>query len=432
MEYKDNCRFCLMPFITLNTRPNGQVKPCSQVMDMPAIKKETTAETIEESKNPFLNLTKDSVDDIWNSEFIRDFRMKKINGEYIKFCETCYQEDAMGAHSKRQSVINKFYEDNKHLVEEAHKNNGYMTTKPVWWEMRLSSICNQACRMCIPQTSSKMRQEFEKFADELPTSIKRNTKTAIEQFNLNGYLGDSDFFLEQFFDTLPDIKYLELHGGEPTNDKKLWEVVEKVVESGHSKHIHIHVHTNIHALKPRHIELWDNFKSGWIGVSIDAFGQENEYIRYGSDWRKINENLKLLNGLGPHWKKWVTSSVMAYNCLTMHKLIDWFIEYKEENKMHDLWWRLDPVTSPNLMRIEHIPLEYRLQAIVPLVDQILKVQCNRTKESIGVLIKTLTSTQKPTEGSFDELISYTKVLDEKRNQNLYEVFPHLEGILCLN
>ena len=37
------------------------------------------------------------------------------------------------------------------------------------------------------------------------------------------------------------------------------------------------MHTNIHALKPRHIELWDNFKSGWIGVSIDAFGDENEY-----------------------------------------------------------------------------------------------------------------------------------------------------------
>ena len=54
---------------------------------------------------------------------MRDFRKKKINGEYIEFCETCYQEDAMGAHSKRQSFIDMNYEDNKHLVEEADKND---------------------------------------------------------------------------------------------------------------------------------------------------------------------------------------------------------------------------------------------------------------------------------------------------------------------
>ena len=48
----------------------------------------------------------------------------------------------------------------------------------------------------------------------------------------------------------------------------------------------------------RHIELWDNFKSGWIGVSIDAFGDENEYIAAWKQLEKIEENLKMLNGLG--------------------------------------------------------------------------------------------------------------------------------------
>ena len=74
MEYKDNSKFCLMPFITLNTRPNGQVKPCSQVMGMPGIKKDTTVETILDSKNRACNLTKDTVEEIWNSEFLKDFR----------------------------------------------------------------------------------------------------------------------------------------------------------------------------------------------------------------------------------------------------------------------------------------------------------------------------------------------------------------------
>ena len=417
-----------MPFITLNTRPNGQVKPCSQVMDMPGIKKDTTVETILESKNRACNLTKDSVEEIWNSEFLKDFRMKKINNEYIKFCETCYQEDSMGVASKRQSVIDAYYEDNKHLIDEAKANNGMMTTMPVWWELRLSSICNQACRMCIPQTSSKMRDEFAKFVDELPLSVKKNTEAAIIQYNSHGYLGESEFFLNQFWENIDDIKYLELHGGEPTADKTLWELVEKVVNTGHSKHIHVHVHTNIHSLQQRHIELWDQFRTGWIGISIDAYGIENEYIRHGSKWSTIENNLKLLKGLGSHWTKWVTSSVMAYNSCTMHRLIDWFIDYSNDNELHDLWWRMDPVTNPNLMRLEHIPIELRLAAIDKLTPLVDKANNEETKNSINDLISALRSNEMPTAGSYEEFIEYTKILDIKRNQNVLEVFPHLNEV----
>jgi hypothetical protein len=53
------------------------------------------------------------------------------------------------------------------------------------------------------------------------------------------------------------------------------------------------------------------FRTGWIGISIDAYGDENEYIRYGSKWSAIENNLKLVKGLGNHWTKWVTSSVNA-------------------------------------------------------------------------------------------------------------------------
>jgi len=428
MEYKDKPKFCLLPFITLNTRPNGQVKPCSQVMDMPGIKKNTTVETILGSTNTPCNLTKDSVEEIWNSEFLKDFRMKKINNEYIKFCETCYQEDSMGVSSKRQAVIDAYYNDNKHLIDEAKANNGMMTTMPVWWELRLSSICNEACRMCIPQTSSKMRDEFAKFSNELPASVRKNTESAIIQYNSHGYLGESEFFLNQFWNNIGDIKYLELHGGEPTADKTLWELVEKVVASGHSKHIHVHVHTNIHSLQQRHVELWDQFRTGWIGISIDAYGIENEYIRHGSKWSAIENNLKLVKGLGSHWTKWVASSVMAYNSCTMHKLIDWFIDYTIENELHDLWWRMDPVTSPNLMRIEHVPIELRLEAIDKITPMLDKVTSPQTKNSLIELISGLRSTEMPTAGSYEELIEYTTILDIKRNQNVLEVFPHLNGV----
>ena len=142
---------------------------------------------------------------------------------------------------------------------------------------------------------------------------------------------------------------------------------------------------------------------------------------------KLN-NLKLVKGLGNHWTKWVTSSVMAYNSCTMHKLIDWFIEYTKENELADLWWRMDPVTNPNLMRIEHIPMHLRLAAIDKLYSLVDKASDQETKNSIQDVISALRSTEMPTSGSYEELINYTKVLDSKRNQNVLEVFPHLKEI----
>ena len=427
-DYKSNPKFCMLPFMTLNTRPNGQVKPCSQVMGMVPLKKDRTAENLMQPGGEYWNLTKDQIKDIWNSDFMRDFRKKKINGEYIKFCETCYQEDAMGAHSKRSATIDQYYEENKYLVEEADKNDGYMKTLPTWWELRLSSICNQACRMCIPQTSSKMREEFAKYTPDLPDAYRSQTNTALKAFSKFGYLGDNDFFKDQLWESLPDIRYIEIHGGEPTVDKQLWTLLTKIVESGHNEHIHIHVHTNIHSLKERHIELWDKFKSGWLGVSIDAFAEENDYIRYGSRWDLIEKNLLLTKKLGSHWKQWISSSVMVFNSCTMHRLINWFDGYVRKHELTNLRWRMDPVTNPNLMRIEHVPMSLRQKAIEELKPIVGKLHDEESNNNIEVLIQTLQSKEKPTKGSYEELLEYTKVLDVKRKQEVLKVFPHLEEV----
>ena len=49
-------------------------------------------------------------------------------------------------------------------------------------------------------------------------------------------------------------------------------------------------------------------------------------------------------------------------------------------------------------------------------------------DMVRVLQKTLRSTEKPTAGSREELIEYTKVLDVKRNQDVLKVFPHLKEV----
>jgi hypothetical protein len=76
----------------------------------------------------------------------------------------------------------------------------------------------------------------------------------------------------------------------------------------------------------------------------------------------------------------------------MHRLIDWFINYSNVNELHDLWWR-HSVTNPNLMRLEHIPIELRLTAIDKLTPLIDKANNEETKNSINDVISALRSTE---------------------------------------
>lgn len=423
---KNSSRFCMLPFMTLNTRTNGGIKPCSEIQ-IPLIQKNSTVENIHNNTNGQINLTRHRLDEAWNSEFMVDFRRRMLNEEYIKPCETCYHLEKMGSVSKRKSYNEKFFDDHKNLVQEAADNNGRMTTMPIWWELRFSSICNESCRMCNPKTSSKMREEFSEYVDELPKSVKENTIYSIRDFKKFGYLRDNEFFLDQFYKNLPDIRYLEIHGGEPTTDLKLFEVLKTVTETGYSKNIHLHVHSNIHRLREKDLEIWNQFKSGWLGISIDAYDEENEYIRYGSKWSNIEKNLKMIKSLGPHWKKLIATTVMSYNVCTLDKLISWYISYSNQHELFDLNWLCLGLSTPELMRPEQIPLDVRLKA-VPRLKNLLGKHNEYTDSSIRSAISMLESDFTPSKDSFNEFLEYTRILDKKRQQSVTEVFPHFRDI----
>ena len=109
-----------------------------------------------------------------------------------------------------------------------------------------------------------------------------------------------------------------------------------------------------------------------------------------------------------------------------------FNYYTKQNDLVNLRWRMDPVTNPNLMRIEHVPMHLREEAIKnlePLVGTLQDAHLNEeSHDMVRVLMKTLTSTEKPTEGSYEELLEYTKVLDIKRKQDVLKIFPHLKEV----
>lgn len=436
MDIQRKDKFCIIPFILLNTRADGRVKTCSQVRRFIGIPQKGIRDDLlglKPLKRKLFNLKEYSVADIWNSEFMRDFRMKKINNEYLDCCETCYYEDRLGITSKRKSFNDKFYKKYNYIIKEAKKNNGRISSMPIWWELRLSSLCNLACRICIPQSSSRMREEFTRNYNKL-SSYARKMCDGANKLMKDGYLGDSKFFINQLWKNIKDIKYIELHGGEPTIDKNLWLLLERLVSTGHAKRIYLHMHTNIIDFKQKHIDILNKFCSGTIGISIDAYQEENFYCRYPTDWDKVVNNLKLIKGLGRQWQKKIKSAIYVYQCCTMDKLL-WFLDKYIKKYKLDLYWEPCAVKTPKLMKVEHVPMKLRQKAVKKL-NQFIRTSymCNehkyrdRNTKGVRVIIKYLLSNDKVAPKYLEELIEYTACLDKVRKQNVLEVFPHLAVI----
>ena len=84
-----NKTFCILPWRHLEVIPVGTAKICC-VAEQP----------ISENGKP-MSLYEHTVDDIWNSEHLRNVRRAMLNGEPVKDCTYCYRAEALQGSSMR-------------------------------------------------------------------------------------------------------------------------------------------------------------------------------------------------------------------------------------------------------------------------------------------------------------------------------------------
>src|SRR5437016_8295600 len=81
--------FCALPFQHLCVGPEGTVAICC-----------ATSELVQEHGAP-MSLNVHTMDEIWNSAYMRNMRRAMLRGERISACEVCYGGEATIGHSYR-------------------------------------------------------------------------------------------------------------------------------------------------------------------------------------------------------------------------------------------------------------------------------------------------------------------------------------------
>jgi len=254
----NNGVFCCAPWLCLDIRQSGEVKPCCH------------------SEYSYGDIKEKSLWEIWNDEPIKKFREDMINGIPNKNCQNCYLFEKSGKTSMRQNFNKSLYRDYEKIVHKT--NDDYTVDEPgfVWWDVKLSNKCNFKCRMCCSSSSSTFElEEYGKISDRFNAA-----KKSYEE--VEPYLGM--------------VTQLCFSGGEAIIIDEHWKILDKLIELGRNDKITIMYNTNFSNLvyKGRHIfDLWDQFNlETEIHISVDGVAARGELIRNGFNWNRFVSHAK--------------------------------------------------------------------------------------------------------------------------------------------
>ena len=355
--------YCAFPFQHQYVHMSGSVRLCCATM-----------ENVTDKKGNRVHMNNDSLQKIWNSDYMKDARLKMKNGELLKACTKCIDQEARGYKSMRN-------ENN----EEKNINNvsadGSMDTMPNSMELHFGNVCNLKCKMCGQDYSNQIGKEIlqigEKDKDFLEWVYKQSGN--VNNWTNNLSVEYTWFRNEKTKNKLIDyvskhITKLTIIGGEPTVIPEFYELLDYCYENNTLKDKDITIVTNLTNTNPKMTQWLPEMKSWTIWASIDGLGDITEYIRYPSNFKKVVENLNFYKKLLLESNNGQIVFSPAVQLLNIHQLDDmlkWFIDFTDNRwgKQFNISW-MSQVWYPRICNYDTAPKQYRYKVADKLEESI--------------------------------------------------------------
>ena len=392
---------CPLPWIHLSTHPNGNVSICCKSNE-PYI-------GLASQENELLNLNTSSLLDIINCETFRTIRIQMLNQQIPQACQNCFQEEQLNIESYRQRSLTQYPVSLEQLNRDTD-HNGYITPALKYLELRISNKCNLKCITCNPGSSSLWAKELQANPSlELPhysgldTSPKQLFKWASQQTILDSIEQACSYPL-----------HIDINGGEPTIINEHITLLKNFIQEGNAPKISLTYNINLTTLPDSLLELWKNFKDITIYSSIDAIEDQNEYIRFPSNWQTTITTLEKL--FHSKYKIIILQTISIFNFTTLPQLSN----FLQVNFPH-IELNYNFVETPNYLSPYIIPSSLRKKVIKKLILQLPSHHCkiiydkyfNEIYYSQGIT----------------KFYQYIDSIDSIRNTNWKLTFPTLANLL---
>lgn len=407
--WKNTKSYCPLLWCHLHVDTQGHVQPCCLSNDETGLG----------------NINKESFDDIWNGDKMKDARQKLLRDQPIKYCNNCYEKEKSSNWSLRKDSIQKYHKHVTEWIENTQNDGTSLDSKPFYWDIRFSNICNMRCRMCNHASSSRW------FQDALELSNKYNNHGFLDSDSRAIIKGvkDSAKLLDRLDEFLPYVKEIYFAGGEPMIMEEHYKIIKKLNQNNITKPL-IRYNTNLSQLyykKNSIIDLWKNFHNIQCTVSVDSYGKQAEIIRKDTDWTVIENNLYKIKQYAPHVKLEIAPTIQILNIFSVTELHRSLIEKEliEPNRFF-----LNILHQPDYYCIQNLPKNIKIKAKNNLLKHAEFLEensfCNvsRVKDTIYNTIDFMMAADPDTD-KLGELVQITKQLDDIRGENTFKNFPEL-------
>lgn len=310
-----------------------------------------------------------------NSPEHQELRRQLWTGERAPHCAPCYKLEDNNVVSWRHSTNQEWL--GKPAIREYFENwDPSVPPRLSYYDLRYNSKCNLSCITCSPEFSTLWKKELgipitEYQLDVDPAAVLQSLKVYMA--------GGEPLIIDEYVDLL---KYLALNDYQGL----------------------VSINTNLTSLKPDVVDAIKAIKNVSLIVSVDSWGNTEEYHRYPKQWNKFLDNLAVLadNHIEYNFNT-VASAISVLGWSRMPELQ----QYSPKN-----WW-LVPLETPASLRLENLPREIKSQTrdIISNMQQVKFYESDlKFRSSLDHLIQRVSL-----QGNFSELKRHINQLDTRRN-----------------
>lgn len=349
--------------------------------------------------------TVDSVEDVYNSQYMKTLRQHFRKGTKLQSCSRCWKEEESGAVSKRQLYALRFGDDSRAINwEEDDVKNLKMLS------VAFGNVCNFKCRICSGKSSSKIAGEV---LQQIPAPQRKNS-SAWDALEKGKWIHNGQRLWTSVGEN-SQIKYFDFAGGEPLLDKNHLRALESLVERGVAGDISIHYNTNGSIINDQLLNIWKHFKKIDLAISIDDIGERFNIQRPGDkvNWSVIEKNVKYIKAhkhentiLSLH------CAISIMNVYYLPELCDWIKTVGFEDLHFSVLY------NPDHLSLLRIPVAAADLAAKKLLDHEFDVAVKPFIDTVIGLLDSATQTENPL------FVNYIKKLDGLRGEDFSAA--HLE------
>ena len=307
-----------------------------------------------------------------NSSQKKRARKEMLENKRPKECGYCWKvEDNSNSYSDRifkseESWSKPFFEQ----IKDSQWRDNFL---PKYVEVSFSNTCNFKCGYCGPSYSSKWVEEMRKHGEFSTGDGFNSLKTLESQDTIPYKKSEHNPYIEAFWKWWPELyksmDTFRITGGEPLLSKDTFKVLDEIIETDNpNKNLKLSINSNLcvedklidkFIEKAKLIIKEKRVKEFILYTSVDAFGDQAEYIRFGLNFNQLFDNIdKILTEI-PELTIVVMSTFNIFSPFSYEKLLRKIYDFKVKHFNTKRYWNSPLIIDTSYLRYPDF-LSFRL------------------------------------------------------------------------